>query len=485
MKLSNLDTYEVQIDRNRFKRSAPQPEPTDNDGFLVDSIQGVAKSAGDIGLGLGSIGRKFQRGISQGVDAVFGTNGFGLGGQNVFDEGSQQRAKAEKLLERDTPGEKFGGFLGDVASYALPGGAVVKGSRGLNFLSRAGALGASDGLVTSLQQGGEFDRNSIDSAIIGAVFPLAGAGANVVKRAVLPSVKEAGAKVINSLIKPLLKDFSYGKNPGRAVAEAGITANSLDELGQKIAVVRGDVGREIGEKVAADTTRHNATASFKALDDAIATAQKSPRTNAAIITRLQNLKDDLLQVGEDGIPTRNITDLSSEELFQLKVDVGELTRWTGNATDDEIVNKALRSVYGGLKGQLDESIDGIKPLNEKYADLKSAEIATQYRDKIAARQNLVSFTGQQTGIAAGLITAAATGGLTGGLIVGAGVAGLTEAAKTPAFKTRLAVWLASASKDEIQDAFVQAPWLRGTLQTILFGTPVDEDFQDEGNNNDS
>ena len=75
--------------------------------------------------------------------------------------------------------------------------------------------------------------------------------------------------------------------------------------------------------------------------------------------------------------------------------MGNLTKWTGNLSDDQIINKALKQVYGSVKEQM---INGAKSLNkdigqrlerlnEKYADLTSAEIATKYRDKIIQRQN--------------------------------------------------------------------------------------------------
>lgn len=456
---------------NFLTRSATAQEqkaPVDNDGLLVDTGQGLLKSAGDLALGVGTLGRKIQGGLSKVASKVTGIKDFGMGKPSVFDTGSAQNTKAKELLKRDTAGEKIGGFVGDVASFALPGGAVTKASKGLNFLGRAAALGASDGLVTTVKQG-EFNKESIDSAIIGMAFPVVGKGLNATKNAVLPSGKEAGGKVINSLIKPLLKDFSYGKNPGQAVAEAGIVANNLDDLAVKIRQVRQNTGQEVSELYKKSDAVFDVSDALSPLDNAITEAQKAPKTNAAILKRLQNLKDDLLRVGEDGEATRSLTGLSADATFELKKDVGDLTRWTGNASDDEIVNKALKQTYGALKNQLDSAVPGAKELNEKYANLKSAEIATEYRDKIAARQNLISFSGTQLGTAAAVTSAIVSGGAVLPLLVGAGAAVATEALRSPAAKTRAAAWLASASKEEIQEAFTQAPWLRSALQASLFG----------------
>lgn len=473
MKITDLPQYSV-VSKGRSSLKQPlrqevQDKEKDNDGFVLDVAQGVAKSAGDVGLGLGSLGRKIQGGISKAGEAVLGKyNPFQMGQSGVFDEGSEQRAKAEALLKRDTLGEKVGGFAGDVASFALPGGAVVKGSKGANLLTRAGALGASDALVTTVRQG-EFDRESVDAAIIGAAFPIVGKGAQVAKSAVLPSGKEAGGKVINSLIKPLLKDFSYGKDPGKAVAEAGITANSLDDLANKIKLVRQQTGEEISQKVAKSSARFDASDALTSLDEALENAKKSPRTNASVIKRIEDVKADLLRVGEDGLPTRNLKDISADELWEFNKDIGELARWTGNASDDEIVNKAVKQAYSKTRGKLETGVPGLSDVSEKYANLKSAETATEYRDKIAARQGLISFSGTQLGTAAAVTSAVVSGGAVIPILVGATAAAGTEALKSPAVKTRVAAWLATASKEDVKDAFVQAPWLRGAIQSSLLG----------------
>ena len=384
-KREKLGEGEYQSFIQRAAQASTPREDGDSDGFGVDVVQGVAKSAGDLGLGLGTLGRKLQGVVSKGVDKVFGTKGFGMGEAGVFDEGSVQNTQANKLLERDTLGEKVGGFVGDVASFAIPGGVVTKATKGSSFLTRVAALAASDTGVTIAREG-KVDRSAIDAAIISAVFPVAGKAFQVGK-GMLPSSSEAGGKVINSLIKPLLKDFAYGKNPGKAVAEAGIIANNLDELATKIGVKRGEIGKEIGKIVSANTDTFSLMDDISPIEQAITEAAKNPRTNAGIIRRLQDVQDDLLRVTVDGsdqrIFGRQLDNLTAQDVFDLKKEVGDLTRWTGNASDDEIVNKALSRTYGKLKGLLDEKIPELRTLNEKYGNLTSAEIATKYRDKIA------------------------------------------------------------------------------------------------------
>jgi len=42
-----------------------------------------------------------------------------MGKAGVFDAGSEENLAAKEALARDTTGEKVGGFIGDVASFAL------------------------------------------------------------------------------------------------------------------------------------------------------------------------------------------------------------------------------------------------------------------------------------------------------------------------------------------------------------------------------
>lgn len=470
MKITDLKEYSV-VSKGRSQPAtqvAETQQQTDTDiPFLQQVGTGAAKELASTGLGIGQIGRGIQKILSSGVDLVTGTKGFGLGEPSILDKGSEAELKAREALTPQGAGEKIGAFGAELATFAIPGGAATKATKGANVLTRAGALGATDITTAAIQQG-EFNKEAVDAGIIAAAFPVVGKAGQLAKGA-LPSGSDAGGRVINSLIKPLLKDFSYGKNPGKAVAEAGITANSLDELGSKIKVARQQVGEEISNKISQNTDQFDATDALKSLDEAIANAKKAPSTNAAIINRLEGVKSDLLQIGEDGVPKRKLTDMTANELWEFNKEIGDLARWTGNASDDEIVNKAIRNAYGATRSKLDNAVDGLEEVSEKYANLKSAEVATEYRDKIAARQNMISFSGTQLGTAAAVTSAVVSGGAVAPILIGAGAAASTEALKSPAVKTRVAAWLASAPPEEVADAFQKAPWLRGAIQATLLG----------------
>lgn len=487
---TNMPTYSATEFAERIKRKYPQyagmddrelaekvvakyPQYKDqvrfdDDGAFMNFAQGIGKSAVGLLQGVGSLGRGIQRGIASGVEAATGIDTSGaLGTNSPFDRDSEAGQRLSEIAAADATGEKVGKFAGDVASFAVPGGAAAKATRGAGLVRKMVALGGTDAAVQTAQQG-TVDRNTFDAAILGALFPVASAlkGAATAK---LPNTKEGAATVINSLVKPLLKDFSYGKNPGRAVAEEGITASSLDELAEKISTRRQEIGAQIGELVDASSARIDASDVLTPLDEAIKTAEKNPRVNKEILNRLRDLKDDLSGVrmdDEEKVATRLFDKLSARDAFELKQDISDLTRFTGNASDDKAVNAALKRVYGNIKKKLNEAVPEAVPLNEKYADLASAEIATKYREKINARQNMLKF-GTRLSAFGSLIAAGATGDITP-FLWGGGVAVAEEIASSPAAKTRFAKWLAGASKEQKRKMIDAAPALHGLmLETLI------------------
>jgi hypothetical protein len=379
---------------------------------------------------------------------------------------------SNETLKLEGTAEKVGGFASDVASFAVPGGRAGKLATSLG--ARVATEAVIGGGVTALQQG-KVDRNAIDAAIISAAFPVVGKAFQAGRKLTQSAQKELAPRVVNSLIKPLQRNLSYGKNPGRAVAELGITANNLDELAEKISVARNEVGEQLGAIYESSDKIFDISDFLKPIDESIKKASNAPRTNSALITRLQALKDDLLgvevnELGEE-LATRKLQGVTANEVFNFKKDIGNLTKYTGNASDDNMVNSSLQQVYGKLKGKLDDALPDTMPLNERYGDLTSAEIATKYRDKIMERQNLIKFDMKVTGLGTGLVTAIASGGAAlPSVVFGLGAAGLQKAFESPRVKTEFAKWLAGASAAEKKALFDKAPWAKAIITRSVVGS---------------
>lgn len=391
----------------------------------------------------------------------------------------------------------------NVGSFALPGAEAGKLAEGATMgekLAQAGA-GAGKAIAQGAGLGYGYDvAKNFQSGKTGAEAFTPGAGTAI--GAAIPGAmgaadaagifaKEGAPKVINSLIKPLLKDFSYGKNPGRAVAEEGIVANSYEDLAAKIGQRRNEVGQQIGTINSGFDAAGGASLNLKdtlsPIDSAMEDAAK--HNNDGLLKRLASAKKSLtenLGVGFDDAGNHTIVSNGERKLegatfgeaFTMKKDIGNMTQWTGNPSDDKAVNAALKQVYGNVRAKIEdgatqfapEKVAELKQLNEKYADLSSAEIATKYRDKITERQNLVSMP-IKVGTAAGLITAVASGGAAIPALLAASGAGILEKAlETPAFKTRLAAYLAKESPHVLEQLYQKNPEIRGVLMSVVSGS---------------
>lgn len=372
-----------------------------------------------------------------------------------------------------------GGGEAGLAEKTL-GGAMKTGAKEAAMVGGVAGFGSSiqkkDASVASVAEGTL--GGAATGAAFGAAIPLAQAG--IQKGAqVIAGKSEIGGRLINSIIKPLKKDFAYGKNPGRTVASEGITGNSLEELASNISKRKDEIGKKItetAEKASAQTpggVSINLEESVKPIDEAIADAVKGGPNNAGLVKRLQNVRDGLTNeftLDAEGNfvkgAERNLSTLSPSEVLQFKRDVGNMTKWTGNASDDEAVNKALKQVYGKAKSGLNKAVPKVKTLSEKYADLISAETAAKYRDVIEQRQNLVSLAGQHAAELGGLAGYAIHGGATA--VIGAiGGFGLKKAVESPAVMTRVAAWLARAEPEEREAVYKAYPALRNVAARYL------------------
>lgn len=487
----------VELQQAGLQTFETKAQPVENQGGkgiggiatgIGKGVLSTLKGAGDLGAKVGNAALK----------------PFGLDGENVYSEESLQTDAAqggvmgtllqEENLAAEGGAEKIGKFVEQVAELAIPGAAVTRagkaaqtavkaasGSRAAGLGARAAVEGVGNAGIVAIQEGG-IDTDARDAGIISAVFPVAGRALSAGKTTVGEVLKKNAPRFINSLIKPLAKDLSYGKNPGRAVAEEGIIANSLEELATKIGVRRNEVGEEITELISSrPDVKINLSDVVKPIDEAIEQARKNPRTNAGLITRLDDLKSDLLGIADDGtgaITSRKLDELTPAEAFLFKRDISDLTKFTGNASDDSAINKSLQRVYGSIKEKLNSSLSGtksktgktIEQLNERYADLSSAEIATKYRDKIAERQNIISLPTNLAGTATAIGTVIATGGaVIPALALGAGIASIEKYISSPAGKTKIASWLSKSTPAERKKVFDALPAFKAAIIKTYIG----------------
>lgn len=420
-----------------------------------------------------------------------------LGGKAIADTFGSEIAKIGQPADiksiisssQPTPAQTLGSAI-QLGAGLLPVGRIAEGitagarAAGLaKGVSAIGKIGSGTAAGYAFDVGGNLQDNKTGAAalapgvatVLGGAFPAAAVAKNVTVR----FGSNQAPRVVNSLIKPLQKDFSYGKNPGRAVAEEGIVANTFDELAQRIRDRRQEIGQEIGAlgNTLSAKSELNIQDALSPLTEAIKEA--AHQNNPTVLQRLSQVKtaltdvlephvDDEGAIGIKSVGKRNLDKLTFSEVRDVLGEIGDLTKFTGNPSDDRAVNAALKQVYGKVKEASinyareanPELAAQFEKLTEKYADLHSAEIATKYRDKIAERANLISLSPQLAGIASGLLTAIATGGdAIPAVLVGISGAALDKLASTPAFKTRLAALLSGKTREELAQLFERIPAL--------------------------
>ena len=401
-------------------------------------------------------------------------------GSPILAQEAEKAGLTKEQLERKTTAEKVGAGVEQVAEFLVPSAKIAKVQKGLGVIKKGAIEAISLGTQTFLHEG-EIDSNVKDAVIIGALFPSVVKVGGVVKKAIMPTAEG----MMNSLIKPLLKDFSYAKDPGRGVSKEGLVADSLEDLSGKISSRLTTVGGTIEKTLKkTDQLKLRIDKSLVPLDEAMNKAASD--NNQTLLNRLQNVKTAITQrlertpgEGGDIIVSKgpiNLTNISPIEATKIKTRIGELTRWTGNMSDDEAVNKALKQVYGNIRETVITTIkksdpklaQEIESLYERYADLISANIATKYRDKIQMRQDLVSLKNYGGGIIGGVAVAISTGGAAVPTVL-AGITGaaLDKALGSPYVKTRLARILTLMEPADKKKLFENIPLLRGAIERVF------------------
>lgn len=279
--------------------------------------------------------------------------------------------------------------------------------------------------------------------------------------------KEQAPRFINSLVKPKLADFSYGKDPGRTVSELGITGNSLSDFGHNITAAKKDVGKKLGAIYKSPenaNVRINAASDISKIDTAMSEAAKGGKNNQTIVNQLKNIKDAILyehaidengNIVKVGDTPRDLSKLSPQEAQALIQHVADQTQFTGRPSDDKTVNSILKQIYGSIREKINKGVSVSNPeiekLNQQYADLTSAEIATRNRDKIVQRSNFVSLPSGGAATGGAIVAAIATGGSAIPVaLAGASSYAVEKAFESAAVKTRVASWLGKQTPNYIQ-----------------------------------
>jgi hypothetical protein len=453
--------------------ATPEPEQKGLLGGIASGLGnvavGAAKGLGSTIAGASALGEKMMSAPLKAVGAPVQ--------EDYLGERVQEKLKPEGLAQ------KIGFGAEQIGEFLIPGAAPVKAAKaaqvglglakaekavgvagkaakaaeaakGLGRLgTRMGTEAAAVGGVAAIQQG-ELGDEAVGAAKFGAAVPIIGKGLSAVG-ATGRALGIAPDKIINSLIKPLQRDFFFGKNPGAGVAKEGIVANSWDDLIDKLGAKTEEIGEQIGTTLKGATQRVSLSGVMKPLDDAIVGAKTAPGINAPLITRLETAKKDITRI------IRKKKQITPQEAFKIKQSIANLTKFTEPLTDNAL-NKALKGIYGNIKEKINVAVPAVKELNERYANIKTAHIAAKYRDRIIERQNVLPLASKIAGGVSGFSFGSIPGALLG-VMAGATV---ERGLASPAFKTRVAAALQKMSIVERREA-IKNPIVKNFLNRVF------------------
>lgn len=493
----------------------PESKPQKKTNFLEDVATGARKGflstlKGASGLAERTMNSALQTVLPRRAEDALGLRyqpNLGIIGEKTGGGTSAQKlqATAEQNLglkagELTTPqnfGEKVG-FTGEqIAEFAIPAGAPLKLSRAVGQTARAlgqapkvekalrigSLIGSEAGLagVQTAAQEGDIDSSTITNAILAGSFPAVGKLAGLASKPFRSFLSEKlPSKLINNLIRPSKNEFSFGRNPGKAVVDEGITANTREGLLKEINTKRVQIGKEtnaalknVPEGVVVDLKPLLAPID-KAMNEAISSGERT------LFNRLKDIKEGLTKefIEVEGVLTpvrdKNLI-LTPENANKVKQKIGADTKWTGQAFDNDI-NKVRRELYANINTAVDEAVGDIgdtgtriKQLNNRYANLLGAEKSLENRIQIAARNNLIGLPDVNLGVI-GAVASSATGGTPVDVVRNAVVLPiLRKVGASTAVRTRVSQLLSTLSPNEATVLQKIAP----VLEAIILESQTD------------
>lgn len=298
---------------------------------------------------------------------------------------------------------------------------TILGKLGLGALEGAG-IGVTSQVASNLNENRPITEGIKKSAIIGAAIPVGTQAISGIKRGLQKTAQLSSEGIINRIIKPGIKDLAYGKEPARGILREKITANSFDDLSNKVSNRQEEIGQYIGKVGTQLEGKIGKTLDLTpALNPInVAMEQAAKTNNQTLLSSLNNVKTALTHAltlsEENGVPTivkgaqRQLKNVGYSDAVNFMKTIGEHVKYTGNPSDDKLLNSAVQDSQRALRQIMNRNAVKADPklgkaiidLNERYSDLAGAKTAI-------ARRSVVEQRNSKLGLIQGL-------GLTGSML---------------------------------------------------------------------
>ena len=327
-----------------------QPKLGTWEGFIDPFKQtgiGIAKGAGKLALGVGTLGRGIQKAITPKA-----LEGQMLGGESMFDTGSAKRQAADEALKADTTGQSIGSFATEVGATMLPSGGAYKATKGLGFLTRMLGRGGTGAVVGTVQGGGDIDRDTAIGAAAETIIPGAVSQTFKVGGGILKRLASIGGGTGTDVIEQVLK-----------TPKAALAASKMDD-------VTALKGTATAIRSGIKTLRQKAGQEFDTLTSKITKPLDGNKLKDSALKYIDELEGSSFKVDAgDMNKLRNVVkgweDYSPKGINGLASRISEFYSGSANAVpEDRIVSGLNRMIRDWVGKQVPE----IAEANAKYAD---------------------------------------------------------------------------------------------------------------------
>jgi len=221
-------------------------------------------------------------------------------------------------------------------------------------------------------------------------FGLGGAGVYGAKKAIeatAPARTNIAGNLMNSIIKPRHKEYMFGKNPGKGMAQEGISGMNIESLGNKVEQrlnQLSEYSKQIRSLSENKIKTVNLESMFEPLKELSTQFSKAKLTNKAHLDKISNIVKDL----RSNIPKElSIKEMPLETAYGLKKVVENLQKWDVQTSADDMMNKALKKMYHNVDASIDITVPELKSVNSRMANLISAKSAIRNRMETLSKQD--------------------------------------------------------------------------------------------------
>lgn len=290
------------------------------------------------------------------------------------------------------PGEGVGYFVGSAIPAGVGGalGGPVGAALGEVARQTAGAIVNPEATAqkSALGIGASVAGAGVGQKIGEVAGPVIGKGVSKAGQAVKSVSDWFASKVGKSFLKASKNLNAYGHEPSKAITTEKIVATSWDDLVDKAKSAKKAVGKEIDEtinKYPQDKIT-NIEEVVAPIDDALEEALKMPTENATLVSRLEGIKQDVLNlVSKTAQESKGV---GIKEANELKKTLYKVTKYTGNTSDDIVANKVKQQVARNLADKIEDVAPEIKAIHRRFGNLVALENAATNRAIVAERNNI-------------------------------------------------------------------------------------------------